>query len=65
MTFAATWMDRGIVIQIKVSQKKKDNMLSKKKKKIQMNLSTKQKQTHRNREKNLWLPKRKGGGRIF
>ena len=43
MTFAATWMDRGIVIQIKVSQKKKDNMLSKKKKKIQMNLSTKQK----------------------
>ena len=32
MTFAATRMDRGIVIQIKVSQKKKDNMLSKKKK---------------------------------
>ena len=34
MTFAATWMDRGIVIQIKVSQKKKDNMLSKKKKRF-------------------------------
>ena len=33
MTFAATRMDRGILIQIKVSQKEKDNMLSKKKKK--------------------------------
>ena len=47
---AATWMDLEMTILSEVSQTKKTNIWNLKKKKkrqIQMNLLTKQKQTHR------------------
>ena len=53
MTFAATWMDWETVILSKICQKEKGNTIwyhSRVKSKIQMNTSTKQKQTHRHRE---------------
>ena len=54
MPSAATWMDLEIVILGEISQTKRNIVCShaesKKKKKIQMNLFTKQKQTHRLRE---------------
>ena len=55
MQFAATWMDLEIIILSEVSQIEKDkyHMISPIcviYKKIQMNLFTKQKQTHRHRK---------------
>ena len=55
MPFAATWMDLKIIILSELSQTEKDNYhmiflyakSKKKKKMIQMNLFTKQRQTHR------------------
>ena len=58
MTFAATWMDWETIILSKICQKEKENTIwyhSRVKSKIQMNISTKQKQTHRQRA-NLRLP---------
>ena len=47
MPFAATWMDQEIIIQRQVSYDITYMQNLKKKKMIQMNLFTKQKQTHR------------------
>ena len=51
MPFAATWMDLGIVILSEVSQTERKNIiwppLYVESKMIQMNLLTKQKETHR------------------
>ena len=62
MPFAATWMDLEIIIRSEVSQTEKDKyhmillICRILKKMIQMNLFTKQKQTHRLKRMNLWLP---------
>ena len=63
MPFAATWTDLEFVILSEVSQTEKENRsyAESKKKMIQMNLFTKQKQTHRQRT-NLWLPGGKQAG---
>ena len=55
MPFAATWMDMQIIILSELSQTEKDKYhdityMRNLKKMIQMNLFTKQKQTHRLRE---------------
>ena len=56
MPFAAAWMDLEIIILSEVSQTEKDKyhmlllICGIKKKKIQMNLFTKQKSTHRHRK---------------
>ena len=54
MPFAATWMDLEIIMLSEVSQTEKDkyhiNYMWNLKKMIQMNLFTKQKQTHRHRK---------------
>ena len=64
MPFAGTWMDLEIIILSEVSQAEKAkshislNMQNLKRNVIQMNLFTKQKQTHRLREQ-TWLLKEK------
>ena len=53
MSFAATWMDLEIIISSEVRQKEKYcdiTYIWNLKKMIQMNLFTKQKQTHRHRK---------------
>ena len=55
LPFVATWMDLEIILLSEVSQTKKDKYhdityMQNLKKMIQMNLFTKQKQTHRLRE---------------
>ena len=53
MPFTATWMDLEIIILSKVRQKDKYHMISLTcgiQNTTQMNISTKQKQTHRHRE---------------
>ena len=61
--FAAAWMDIEMIIFSEVSQTKTNiiyyHLHVKSKKMIQMNLFTKQKQTHRQKT-NLKLPKEKG-----
>ena len=64
MQFAVTWMDLEITILSEVSQTKTDitryHLDVESKKTIQINLLTKQKQTHRHR-KQTWRSKGKGG----
>ena len=67
MLHAATWMDLEILILCEVSQAEKYKycMLSlisgNLKKRLQMNLFTKQKQSYRCKNINLWLPGSKWG----
>ena len=70
MLLAATWTDLEIIILTEVSQTEERQVsydiaymcnLKKKKKKTQMNLFTKQKQTHRLRETNYGYQRGKGG----
>ena len=66
MPLAATWMDLEIIILSEVSQTKKDKyhiiilLICGIQKMMQMNLFTKQEQTHRLREQ-TWLPGGRGG----
>ena len=65
LPFAATQMDLEIIILSEVSQKEKDeyhmiSLIYGVQNMTRMNLSTKQKQTHRQRT-DLWLPRRGAG----
>ena len=65
MPFAATWMDLKIIIFSEVSQRKTNiicyHLHVESKKMIQMNLFTKQKQTHRPRKQTSGYQRGKGG----
>ena len=63
MPFAATWMDLDIIILSEVRRKRQISYIAYKQnlKKIQMNLFTKQKQTHRLRKQTYGYQKGKGG----
>ena len=67
MTFAATWMGLQNIIQSEVSQTEKDkyymiSLICRILKIIQMNLYTKQKQTHRHRKQTYGYQRGKGRG---
>ena len=67
MPFAATWMDLEIIIVSEVSQRQilyYINYTWNLKKMIQMNLFTKQKQTHRHRKQSYAYQRGKMGGEI-
>ena len=63
MPFAATWMDREIAIRSEESQTDKHRIIYiwTLKKKIQMNLYTRQKQTHRYKKLMITKGERRGG----
>ena len=66
MPFAATWMDLEIIILSEISQTEKDkyhmiSLICGIQNMTQMNLSTKQKQTHRHREQTSGC---QGGGGV-
>ena len=62
MPFAATWMDRKIIILSKSEEDKYHIIyMWNLRKMIQMNFITKEKQTQKTSKTNLWLSKRKGG----
>ena len=66
MPFAVTWMDLEIIILTKVRQKKTNIiwycLYVESKKMVQMNLFTKQKQTHKHRKQTHGYQRGKGGG---
>ena len=69
MPFAATWMDLEIIILSEISQKEKDkqhmiSLICGIQNMTQMNLSTKQKQTHRRREQTCGCQGRGSRGRM-
>ena len=66
MPFAATWMDLEIII---LSEVRKTNIIRyhlyvESKKMIQMNLFTKQKETHKHRKQTYGYQREKAGGGI-
>ena len=63
MPFAAAWMDLEIIILSEINQTEKDkyHMVWNLKKMIQMNLFTKQKQTHRLRKQSYGYQRGKVG----
>ena len=66
MSFSATWMDLEIIILSEVSQRQISYDITymwNLKKMIQMNLFTKQKQTHRHRKQTYGYQRGKGGER--
>ena len=68
LPFAATWMDLEDIILSAVSQTEKNKyymilLICRIQKRIQMNLYTKQKQTHRHRKQTYGYQRGKGGGR--
>ena len=68
MPFAATWMDPEIITLSEVSQRKTNimwyHLYVESKKMIQMNLFTKQKQTHRHRKQTYGYQGERWGGWI-
>ena len=69
MPFAATWMDREIIILSEISQTEKDKnhmilLILEFKHMIQMNLFTKQKQTHRHGKQTYGYQREQGRGGI-
>ena len=67
MPFAAIWMDLKIIILNEVRQQEKDKYhiisLTIQSKKVQMNLSTKQKQSHKCRKQTYSFQGVEGGGK--
>ena len=65
MPLAATWMDLEITVLSKPDKDKYDIAYMRNlKKMIQMNLSTKQKQTHRHRKQTYGYQRGKGGDKL-
>ena len=66
MPFAATWMDLGIILQSDVQTNIiQYHVYVKSKRMVQMNLFTKEKQTHRHRKQTYGYHSREGEGSLL